>query len=125
MNDILITGIVFFSIYKIIELSVMQRNRKHLIEKMSQISPEALESNINSLNVTLNDKSKGNRFSSLRWGALLFSVGLGWLVGEVIYHDANMDHDSAVISTTAICAGIALIVVYFNERNAYKVKKEE
>jgi hypothetical protein len=106
----------------------MQKNRKHLIEKMSQISPEALEANINSLNVTLNDKSKGNRFSSLRWGVLLFSIGLGWILGWVLITTCNIQWDSiesAYVSTITLCAGVALIVVYFIERNAYKVKKEE
>jgi len=91
---------------------------------MSQISPETFQSNINALNDAQNNTSNDNRFSSLRWGVLAFSVGLGWLLGEAVYQNGDMRHDSAIISITAIFAGIALIVVYFIEKKEFKTKKE-
>jgi hypothetical protein len=129
-EEVLIVGIVFFSIYKVIELLVFQRSRKHLIDKMSQFSPEALQSNLSSFQVAMNEKNRGNGFSPLRWGTLALGVGLGWLIGEMVYliqynyaEYRSMGQESAIISTIAICAGISLIVVYFIERKA--LKKEQ
>ena len=128
MEGIIITGIVFFFVYKVIEFSVLQNNRKHLINRMSQISPETFQSNINALNDAQNSKSNGNRFSSLRWGVLALSVGLGWFLGELMYWEAyNVGHhisrESMIIPPTAIFAGIALIVVYFIEKKDFKKTK--
>ena len=128
MEGIIITGIVFFFVYKIIEFSVLQNNRKHLINRMSQISPETFQSNINALNDAQNSKSNGNRFSSLRWGVLALSVGLGWFLGELMYWEAchvghHISRESMIIPTTAIFAGIALIVVYFIEKKEFKSAK--
>jgi len=131
MESIFIVGIVFFTIYKIIEIGALQKNRKHLIDRMIQFSPETFQSNINSLNSTLSEKTKNNRFASLRWGTLALGVGLGWILGEILYVSArnnvgySMNHDSVLISSTAICTGIALIVVYFVERKALNESKNE
>ena len=123
MEGIVITGIVFYFVYKIIEFSTLQKNRKHFIDKMSQVSPETLQSNINLLNDTQGDLSKGNRFSSLRWGVLALGVGLGWFIGDIIHLYSHSSHDATIISTTAIFVGIALIVVYGIERKELKKTK--
>jgi len=122
---ILITGIVFLTVYKIVELGVTQKNRKHLIDKMSELSSEELQSNLSLLNVYPKEKARGNSFSTLRWGVLALSAGLGWFLGELTYAFTPMHHDSAVISFTAICAGIALIVVFFIERNTIQEEKNK
>ena len=96
---------------------------------MSQISPETFQSNINALNDAQNNTSNDNRFSSLRWGVLALSVGLGWFLGELMYWEAynignHISRESMIIPPTAIFAGIALIVVYFIEKKEFKTKKE-
>jgi hypothetical protein len=78
------------------------------------------------------------KFSTLRWGSLLFGIDLGWIVGYGIYWtllDVFNDFEnfwkyesslqSIFVATTALCAGIALIIVYLIERKAVKAKKEE
>jgi len=136
MQAALIVGIVFFVIYKIIELFVRRKERKLMIEKMSEVPQEMLQSNFQSFNELQKEGIKVNRFSSLRWGAVATGIGLGWLLGFIItmqtvnvellddFHYRNfMDVDSIYIATTALCAGIALIVVYLIERNAFKGAK--
>ena len=130
MQEVFIVGIVFFSIYKIIELFVKLSERKRMIEKMGQVSPEMLQSNLNSLQASQISNFKGNQFLSLRLGAVAIGIGLGWILGLMM--KPNMygisgygynDFDSATLATTALCAGIALIIVYFIERKAYKEAK--
>jgi hypothetical protein len=136
MESIFVTGIVFFFVYKIVELSVRQKERRLMVEKMTEISPEMLHQNISSMKSVQRDSLIGRKFSTLRLGALLFGVGFGWILGWILYLSqtdyvntlGNWDKDhfqnSIMISTTAFCAGIALIVVYFIERKAYKEAKK-
>jgi hypothetical protein len=136
MDAVLIVGIVFFTFYKIIELSVLSKGRKLMIEKMNHLSPEDLQMNLKSLHAGQCNKMHGNQFSSLRWGALAMGAGIGWLAGwllnmhiqynmpEIHSYYSNHSLDSVIIATTALFAGIALIIVYFIERKAYKAKEE-
>ena len=130
MQEVFIVGIVFFSIYKIIELFVKLSEHKRMIEKMGQVSPEMLQSNLNSLQTSQINIFKGNQFLSLRLGAVAIGIGFGWILGLMM--KSNMsgvrgygyeDLDSVLIATTALCTGIALIIVYFVERKAYKEAK--
>jgi hypothetical protein len=132
MEEVLIVGIVFFSFYKIIELFVRMSERKRMIDKISQISPELLQSNINSLQSTQINNLKGNPFLPLRLGAVAIGAGIGWIFGILIklnlYGCEGLnyyDGESAMIATTALCAGIALFIVYFIERKAVKEGKKE
>jgi hypothetical protein len=128
--DAVIVGIVFLSIYKIIELFVRLSERRQMINKMGQVTPEMLQSNINSLHAAEIKKFHGNQFLPLRLGAAAIGIGFGWILG--LWIRANMsvvqgygysDLDSVLIATTALCAGIALIIVYFIERKAVKGTK--
>ena len=138
MQEVLTVSIVFFSFYKIIELFVRQKERRLMIEKMSEVPQEILQSNVQSFNELQKEGIKGNRFSSLRWGSAAIGIGIGWLLGFIINmqiidfelienrtYRNFMDLDSIYIATTALCVGIALIVVYLIERNAFKVAKKE
>jgi hypothetical protein len=94
---------------------------------MSQVSPEMLQSNINLLQTTQFNNFKGNQFFSLRFGAVAIGIGLGWILGlwlksymlEMKSWGWN-ERDSALVATTALCTGIALIIVYLIERKAVK-----
>ncbi|MCL2435152.1 MAG: hypothetical protein FWD09_03295 [Lentimicrobiaceae bacterium] len=134
MDDVLITGIVFFAIYKTIELFVRQKERRLMIEKMSEISPEVLQSNIASLRIAQNSGFAGNQFFSLRWAALLIGGSLGWPLGLVLYNtmqnnNVDMGYDAyslTFVASIAFCAGIAMLIVYLIEWKANKdAKKKE
>jgi hypothetical protein len=135
MEPIFVTGIVFFFTYKIIELAARRKERRLMVEKMTEISPEMLQQNINSFNAFQNDGLKFNKFSMLRWGAAALGVGIGWILGFVLYfHQLEMlKHteelwrfrgmlESVFAATIALSVGIALIIVYLIERKS--VKKE-
>jgi len=135
MDSVLIVGVVFYAIYKVIELFVLQSERRMMIRKMSEVSPEMLQNNINSVKVAQKDQSKSNQFLMLRLGGLALGIGAGWLLGmylnSVQFDISNLTDwnyrttmsdmmNSTVIASTALCAGIAMIIVYLIERKAYK-----
>jgi uncharacterized membrane protein YbjE (DUF340 family) len=136
MESIFVTGIVFFFVYKTVELFVRQKERRVMVEKMTEISVEMLQQNLNSMQSVQSDSLLSRKFSTLRWGALLLGVGIGWILGWILYciqlgmYYENNDFynlssfrhamDSTFIASTVLCAGIALIIVYSIERKAYK-----
>jgi len=130
MEGILVPAIVFYFVYKTIELFVRQKERKLLIERMDQTSPETLQSHLNSVQVV----PRGGQFLMLRLGALSLGIGIGWILGRLFYEMIRQNYgsgmrnelDSTILATIALCAGIALIVVYLIEKKAFneaKVKK--
>ena len=131
MEGIFIVGIVFYTIYKVIELAVLQKERKLMISKMNEISPEMMQTNLGSLQAAQNNKIQNNPFLMLRLGALALGIGFGWILGLILIQP-NLgiefgwgEKDSVFIATTAFCAGIALIVVYIIEQKAIKEAKKE
>ena len=132
MENVLTVGIVFFAIYKTIELFVRQKERRLMIEKMSEISPEALQSNIASLQIAQKSGLAGYQFFSLRWAALLIGGSIGWPLGLIVNsimenNNLDMGYDAyqlTFVASIAFCAGIALLIVYLIERKAYKDAKK-
>lgn len=137
MEGIFVCGIVFFATYKIIELFVFQRERRLLITKMSEISPEMLQNNINSIKIAQNEQPKSSQFLMLRLGGLALGIGAGWVLGillnslqfDISYVEKSFYYrdmmNSTYIASTALCTGIAMITVYLIERKAYKPAKKE
>ena len=139
MDAVFIVGIVFFSFYKIIELFVRQKERKLMITKMSEISPEMLQSNVNSLQLAANNSYPGNQFTMLRLGGLALGIGAGWFFGWVINmcqlnyellkgeifnkYDIQDMMNSTFIATIAFGVGISLIIVYLIERKTLRKSK--
>ena len=133
MDGIFIVGIVFYTIYKIIELAMLQKERKLMISKLNEISPEMMQTNLSSLQSAQNAKFQNNPFFMLRLGVLSLGVGIGWILGWVFYIwmkscESTAEHlhdlDSVFIASVALCAGIALVVVYLIEQKAIKEAKK-
>jgi ABC-type antimicrobial peptide transport system permease subunit len=63
----------------------------------------------------------------------LIGAGIGWFLGWLIFSalkNYNLDiryetYGLTIASAVAICAGIALLIVYLIERKAYKERKKE
>jgi len=131
MEDILITGIVFFAIYKTIELLVLQKERKLMISRLNEVSPEMMQTNLSSLQAAQKNKFQNNPFFMLRLGALSLGVGIGWILGSVLFEirqnfpGENFSWNSTCMAMICLCAGIALIVVYIIEQKAIKEAKKE
>ncbi|MCL2289818.1 MAG: hypothetical protein FWC34_03825 [Bacteroidetes bacterium] len=133
MDAVLICGIVFYALYKIIELFVRQKERRLMVEKLGEISPEVMRTNAELLGTVQMNGLKGNQFFTLRWAALLIGAGVGWFLGWVLFsvlknQNLYVSYDTyslTLVASTAICAGIALLIVYLIERKAYKERKKE
>ncbi|MCC8154968.1 MAG: hypothetical protein LIP01_12685, partial [Tannerellaceae bacterium] len=76
----LVCGIIFFTVYRIIELFARRGERISIIEKLSEnLDPSIMEKQIKSMNY-FNKIS----FSSLKTGCLCIGLGLGLLIGYFI-----------------------------------------
>ena len=69
-----VLGVIFFFTYKIMELYVRRKERLSMIDKLSEIRVNGINPNFNFL-----DSDKGNPYTALRWGSLIFGMGLGLL----------------------------------------------
>jgi hypothetical protein len=123
---IFVMGIITLGIYKIFELFVRRNERISMIEKLSNINPEVLNSRINF--PVYRDESAGSW--SIRIGLLLAGVGLGVIVaiivdmntaipqyykGELFYQTRSMIN-ALYPSCAAVFGGIGLVIAYFIER---------
>jgi DMSO reductase anchor subunit len=61
-------------------------------------------------------KEDGRCYSSLKWGLLLFGVGLGLLIAEFMAKYDVMTPEAAYFSMAAIFGGMALIIDFFIEK---------
>jgi len=63
-------------------------------------------------------------FSTLKWGLLLFGVGLGLLLAEMLAKYDIMSPEAAYFSMASIFGGMALIIDYFLEKFRKPVESE-
>jgi hypothetical protein len=61
-------------------------------------------------------KEDGRCYSSLKWGLLLFGVGLGLLIAEFMAKYDVMSAEAAYFSMASIFGGMALIIDFFIEK---------
>jgi predicted MFS family arabinose efflux permease len=98
---IFIVGIIFWTLYAIIQLVVRRKERVMLIEKgMSapEMKPETLS------------------FSSLKFGLLFIGIGAGALIGNILSVTTALDTDVAYFSMIFLFGGLALIISHFLEK---------
>ncbi|MFZ4549791.1 MAG: DUF6249 domain-containing protein [Bacteroidales bacterium] len=62
-------------------------------------------------------KDDGRCYSSLKWGLLLFGVGLGLLIAEFMAKYQVMSPEAAYFSMASIFGGMALIIDFFIEKH--------
>ncbi len=62
-------------------------------------------------------KEDGRCYSSLKWGLLLFGVGLGLLIAEFMAKYQVMSAEAAYFSMASIFGGMALIIDFFIEKH--------
>jgi len=61
-------------------------------------------------------KEDGRCYSSLKWGLLLFGVGLGLFIAEFLAKYDVMSAEAAYFSMASIFGGMALIIDFFIEK---------
>jgi len=62
-------------------------------------------------------KEDGKCYSSLKWGLLLFGVGVGLLIAEFMAKYEVMSPEAAYFSMASIFGGMALIIDFFIEKH--------
>ena len=69
-------------------------------------------------------KDDGRCYSSLKWGLLLFGVGLGLLIAEFLAKYQVMSPEAAYFSMAAIFGGMALIIDFFIEKHRKEINTD-
>ncbi len=121
-----IVGIVFYSLYKVIELLVRRKERILMIEKIQDIS----SANDVNLNKIFGDVSSIGNFVALRFGAAFLGIGLGLLIGFIVDTSfvlngaSELVHRSTIATiygaSTLLFGGIALILCFIYEQKCRK-----
>ena len=121
-----VPAIVFFTIYKIIEVLTHRKERIIIADKLEQMS------NLNDSNLPdrLNQFfSERKKYTSLRAGSVLLGMGLGFLVGFIIQYccfglDYNYVHGQLIsviyMGSILIFGGAALLGSFVIERTMDK-----
>lgn len=119
MSDVLMIAVIFYFLYKIIELFVHKKERLLLIDKIEKIGQVG---NINGIqeirSLFMTTPETGKKFWSLRWGLLLAGVGLGMVVGYVMatYIDSHLGWGQIETASAFLFGGIALAISFIVER---------
>jgi DMSO reductase anchor subunit len=70
-------------------------------------------------------KEDSRCYSSLKWGLLIFGVGLGLLIAEFLEKYEVMSAEAAYFSMASIFGGMALIIDFFIEKYREDKKQTE
>ena len=111
VTAIMITGIVFATIYGLFFLFIRRRERLTLIEKGMDAS-------------IFYQKDKNTSYISLRYGMLFIGVGVGILLGNILAVTTNLYEEVAYFSMIFLGGGIALVANYLIEQRE-KVNQNE
>lgn len=126
LTAIFVPAIVFFTIYKIIEVLTHRKERIIIADKLEQMN------NLNDSNLPdrLNQFfSERKKYTSLRAGSVLLGMGLGFLVGFIIQYccfglDYNYVHGQLIsviyMGSILIFGGAALLGSFVIERTMDK-----
>lgn len=131
LTPILITGIVFLVIYKVIYILATRKERILFVEKLNQLNGISVDpASLQALR-SIPGFDNGSTFSALRWGAAALGAGLGLLTGVLICRSMGYlslyDKSAGVImgSSLFIFTGIALVVAFAVEYHLRRKKTQE
>ncbi len=126
LTAIFVPAIVFFTIYKIIEVLTHRKERIIIadkLEQMSNLNDSILPDRLNQF------FSERKKYTSLRAGSVLLGMGLGFLVGFIIQYccfglDYNYVHGQLIsviyMGSILIFGGAALLGSFVIERTMDK-----
>jgi hypothetical protein len=108
MEGIVITSVLFISIFGIIYVYLMTRNK----ERMAMIEK--------GIDMSLFVKKHGDEAPLKYWvikiGFLMIGIALGILIGSLTSNNGMMGEDQAYPSMILLFGGLALVASYFVER---------
>ena len=126
LTEIFVPAIVFFTIYKIIEVLTHRKERIIIadkLEQMNNLNDSILPDRLNQF------FSERKKYTSLRAGSVLLGMGLGFLVGFIIQYccfglDYNYVHGQLIsviyMGSILIFGGAALLGSFVIERTMDK-----
>ena len=126
LTAIFVLAIVFFTIYKIIEVLTHRKERIIIadkLEQMNNLNDSILPDRLNQF------FSERKKYTSLRAGSVLLGMGLGFLVGFIIQYccfglDYNYVHGQLIsviyMGSILIFGGAALLGSFVIERTMDK-----
>ena len=125
-----IVGIIFYGLYKIIELYVRRKERMMWIQLLIQKFEGSIPADeVKRLTDTPLEGVKLSRFTALRWGCLITGLGLGLVIAFIISHAMNYSGSTHLTdmwefqrhygviygACTLLFAGLGLIISYLIE----------
>ena len=113
MEGIFVPLIVFATVFGIVYVIVSARNRERMALIERGADPKLFES-----------FKRPRPHSIMKWGLLLFGVGLGIVIADIMVTNHSMSEDAAYPSMICVFGGIALIVAHFFIRKEEKKEKQ-
>lgn len=115
MQDVMITGIIFGTIYGLVNLFIRRKERMALLN--AGADPKMFE-------------PQRISHAPLRWGLVFIGVGFGILLGNILQAYTMMEEESSYFSLMLLFGGISLIAGHYwgiklDREELKKVKEEE
>ena len=110
VQSIFIVLIIFFAAAYVIKVISDNRIRRRLIDAGQ------IDENLKYLYLKP-EKSLTDPLNSIKWGMVLFAVGLALLIGQVFPYDIT---ETMTIGLMFLFAGIAFMIYYFIQRGKSK-----
>lgn len=107
MNDVFITGIIFGTIYGLVNLFIRRKERMALLN--AGADPKMFD-------------PQRTSHMPLRWGLMFIGVGFGILLGNYLQAYTMMDQEAAYFSLMLLFGGISLVIGHYW---GIKLDKEE
>jgi hypothetical protein len=116
MEPVIVTLIVFGSTGFILYTMISSRHKERMAMIEKGVNPGDFKG------MTLREMFRMNPLSTLKWGLLAFSIGIGLIVGAYI-SDVWFHEDAVYPASMLIFGGLGLILFYFIAAN--KMKNQE
>ncbi len=113
MEGIFVPLIVFAAVFGIVYVITSARNRERMALIERGADPKLFES-----------VKRERPHSILKWGLLLFGIGLGIVIADIMVTNHSMSEDAAYPSMICVFGGLALIVAHYFIRKEEKKEKQ-
>lgn len=133
LTPVFVVGIIFFGIYKTIELFVRRSERMKLIDKISDLPAETLMSKLGSIKSfdwgVAECVPSDACFTALKWGCFALGLGFGLIADVILWSVLQLNgldygwHMQTSVEAGCVLTfgGLGLIVAFIIE---YKLRKK-